>query len=115
MGHLRDVPKEYDYEAECLLTHPLLLLKEDVQSIMSTADKAVLEKTNDRLSSAPHVSFAHKTTTDTETNSMPQRAKQQVYTPLVHWRAVIGDHGNRYAKPDSKGPAVQTAVRNDIS
>ena len=114
MGHLRDIPKEYDDEAECLLTHPLLLLKEDVQGIMSTADKAVLGKTHDRLSFALHVSFAHKTPTETETKSMPQRMKQQVYTLLVHWKTVIEDHGNWYAQPDSKGPAVRAAVRNHI-
>ena len=62
-----NVRKEYNNEAERILTPPLLLLHEDVTGTISGADKAVLKKTNDKITFAPRVSFAQKPSTGTET------------------------------------------------
>ena len=61
-----NVPKEYNTEAKCLSTNPLLLPKEDVPGIMSPTDKGILKKkNNNKTSVAPRVSFAQKTPTRT--------------------------------------------------
>ena len=52
-----NVPKEYDGEAERLLTHPLLLPKQDIPNIITKPDKAALKKTNDTISLARRVFF----------------------------------------------------------
>ena len=40
--HLINTPKEYDDEAECLLTHPNLLPEGDIPDMLSKTDQAVL-------------------------------------------------------------------------
>ena len=50
-----NIPKEYDDEAGRLLTHPLLLPKEDISGIMSAADnRGSTELTLTRYSYVPH-------------------------------------------------------------
>ena len=96
-----NVPMNYDDEAECLRTPPLLLHKRDKLGTMTTADKIVLKKTNDKISFAPDVSFAQRTslrpqvprtkkTQGTRCKSTPQRMTHQVAPPLVHLRNVLG-------------------------
>ena len=67
-----NAPKDYNNKAEHLRTHPLLLPKEDDPGIVISADKAVLKKTNDKISFSPRVSLAKKTPIGTKKKSMPQ-------------------------------------------
>ena len=55
-----NVSKEYDDEVERLSTHPILLPKEDAPGTISAAEKAVLKKTNDKISFAPSMSLVQK-------------------------------------------------------
>ena len=101
-GHLMNVPMNYDDEAERLLTHPLLLPKEDKSETMSTADKNVLKKTTNNISFAPNVKFTQRTLLrpkvprineeqETRQKSMPQRVTNQVAPSLKHCRSMLGD------------------------
>ena len=59
--NLMNVPQDCDDEAERLRTHPLLLLKEDDSTKLSTADTIVLNKTTNKISFARDVNFTQRT------------------------------------------------------
>ena len=73
-----NIPKDYDNEAERLLTYPNLLPKQDIPGTMPETDRAVLMKTIKKNMLRP-VSFAqektHKTI-GTDTKLMSQREKK---------------------------------------
>ena len=73
-GRLMNVLQDYDDKAERLRTHPLLLLKEDDPTKLSTADTVVLNKTTNNISFAPDVKFTQRTLLKT---NVPRINKQQ--------------------------------------
>ena len=128
-----NVPKQYNDEAERLWTHPLLLPKEDVPCTIYVADKAVLDKTNDKISFMPRVLFAQKITTTRKTSSLGDRAEATIcngnlrkLTGVRRLFTGVGQTpfspyvpGNLKLEPDDAGgvppPLIQRLVDNDSS
>ena len=105
-GHLRNVPTDYDDEAEHLRTHPLLLTKEDDSKGLSTADKNIIKKTTNNISFAPDVKFTQRTLLrpnvprinkehNTRQESMQQQVTNTVAPLLTHHISVLGDQLSR--------------------
>ena len=67
-----NVPKVCYDEVERLSAHPLLLLKEDITGTVSAADKAVMKKTNDKISFAQNVSFTQRKSLRTTVRRIPK-------------------------------------------
>ena len=102
-----NVPKDYDDAAERMSTHPLLLPKEDVPGTVPAADKTVLKKTNNKISFAKNVSFTQQKSLRTLVHRIPKTMSmpQQVTSPMLHRRIVLGDRNNQSFRTDKKGTA----------
>ena len=100
-GHLMNIPKEYDNEAECLTMHPDILSKNSSTNTLLQTDKVVLKKSFPvtlrikQVPYTPNVSFWQKGAvkkTRTKLKTVSQRLKKQASPTPVHCGSMVCDH-----------------------
>ena len=104
-------------EAFYLIVAHLLLMQEDITGTVSAADKAVMKKTNDKISFPQNVPFTQRKSLRTTVRRIlkTKSMQYQVTSPLVNCRNLLGDHDNLSARVEKKGLEERTVRGYPVS